>query len=292
MQGKWKRRLIVCLKLLTKLLIILFSCGMTFIGLLIMLLPLAPIIMITGGRHIHFRNGEVECIFWFSKTLIYTFIGWLEGVLICLGGYAKHIGKTIKANDGQTMDPVEFWKVYTAREEFVNREKWVMEKKPDKHAQEFFAWCRKSFKTLSNYLKKVRTELEKATMQELLGRCKAAVTKRCETLKQSLRVNGREMKKKAESGEAAMLAGAALGTVMVVTTGAADILMRSAGIGVGGAAFLVKYLICYVRHIVLALWKQEEKTKTPAAFWWECYRERNLINRKRMHSKATRRKNR
>jgi len=137
MQGKWKRRLIVCLKLLTKLLIILVSCGMTFIGLLIMLLPLAPIIMITGGRgHMH-SHGEVECIFRFSKTLIYTFIGWLEGVLICLGGYAKHIGKTIKVNDGQMMNPVKFWKVYTSREEFINREKWVTEKNPDAAALAF-----------------------------------------------------------------------------------------------------------------------------------------------------------
>lgn len=137
MQGKWKRRLIVCLKLLTKLLIILVSCGMTFIGILIMLIPLLPIIAITGGRgHMH-SHGEVECMFRFSKTLIYTFVGWLEGVLIYLVGYAKHVGKAIKARDGQMMNPVEFWKVYTSGEEFINREKWVTEKKPDSAALAF-----------------------------------------------------------------------------------------------------------------------------------------------------------
>ena len=137
MQDKWKRRLIVCLKLLTKLLIILVSCGMTFIGILIMLIPLLPIIAITGGRgHMH-SHGEVECMFRFSKTLIYTFVGWLEGVLIYIVGYAKHIGKAIKARDGQMMNPVEFWKVYTSGEEFVNREKWVTEKNPDPKVRTF-----------------------------------------------------------------------------------------------------------------------------------------------------------
>jgi len=287
MQGKWKRRLIVCLKLLTKLLIILVSCGMTFIGLLIMLLPLAPIIMITGGRgHMH-SHGEVECIFRFSKTLIYTFIGWLEGVLICLAGYAKHVVKAIKARDGKMMKPAEFWKVYTSREEFINREKWVTEKNPDKHVQVFLAWCRKSLKALCDCLKSVRTELEKTTMQELLGKCKASVEKRCETLIQSLRANGKEMNENAESGEVAMLAGTALGTALIGITGAAGVFVRSAGIGVGCTLFLVKYLICYVHYIVMTLWKREERPKNPVVFWWECYRERNLINRKRMHSKAT-----
>lgn len=275
-----KERLIRCLKTTTTILIILTSCVMTFMGMIIMLIPLIPILAITeGGGHIH-SHGEVGIIFRFSKTLIYTFVGWMEKLLICLTGYAKHVGKVVKAHDKHIMNPMQFWKAYTIREEFVNRERWVVEKNPDKHAQEFLAWCQKNFKSIWNYLKSVQTELEKVTMQELLGRCKASVEKRREMLVQSLRANGREMNENSERGEAAMLAGSALGTVMALVAGVMGILIRCAGIGVGCALFLVKYLACYVKHIVMVLRKQEERLKTPSAFWKECYRERKLISRK------------
>lgn len=65
---------------------------------------LLPLIAITGRNGIHLRNREGEKIFRFSKTLIYTFVGWLEGVLICLAGYAKHIGEVIKVRDRKMMN--------------------------------------------------------------------------------------------------------------------------------------------------------------------------------------------
>ena len=137
MQDNWKGCLIRCLKMITKILIVIVSCGMTFMGILIMLIPLMPLLAITGRRGIVHSNGEGERIFRFSKTLIYTFVGWVEGVLLCLAGYVRHIGRAVRFSDEQIMNPVEFWKAYTSRDEFINREKWVKEKTPDPNALAF-----------------------------------------------------------------------------------------------------------------------------------------------------------